>query len=329
MITTIYLVLLIFSAVFTLAYTVLWKKGVNEHLTMIFIFTPITMVGFLLYSMSETLEGAIHAENFIYLGTVFLAYAVFRLVMDVCELEVAGAFRLIYFVAALLIYLTSLTAGTNIPIFYSFIHFERVDDVAYLIRGIGFMLWGYYALIGVLLLISIVILIYTLAKPNTVSKKLIFLLLGAEIVNAVCVLTGWFVSTDFDIVAIGYVIAQAMCFILMFAINTRTVSVEKVLSEESEDGLGLIVFDKSFHFLGSNEAAQQMIPDLVDMRVDTAANKSAFILTNILPAMKQYAKNSGDSQIHYTKEDREYTGNIDDFYDGKIKGGYVVSVWKK
>ena len=329
MITTIYLVLLIFSAILTLAYTVLWKKGVNEHLTMIFIFTPITMVGFLLYSMSQTLEGAIHAENFIYLGTVFLAYAIFRLVMDVCELEVAGAFRLIYFIAALLIYLTSLTAGTNIPIFYSFIHFERVDEVAYLIRGIGFMLWGYYALVGVLLLISIVILIYTLAKPNTVSKKLIFLLLGAEVVNAVCVLTGWFINTDFDVVAIGYVIVQAVCFILMFAINTRTVSVEKTLSEESAEGVGLVIFDKSFHYLGSNETAQQMIPDFVDMRVDAAASKSAFVMMNILPALKQYAKDSGDPQIHYTKEEREYTGSIDDFYDGKIKSGYIVSIWKK
>lgn len=329
MITKMYLVLLIISALFALAYTVLWKKNQNEHLTMIFIFAPIAMVGYFFYSMAETLEGALYAENFIYLATVFLGYALFRLVMDVCELEVAGAFRLIYFVGAVLIYLSSLTVAADVPIFYSYVHFEREEDVAYLIRGIGFMLWGYYALVVVFMLISIIILIYTLAKPNTVSKKLMTLLLAAEAVNMVCALTGWFVTTDFDVVAIGYVIVQALCFVLMFAIRTRTTSLEKVFHEESSEGVGLVVFDRSFHYLGSNELAQQMIPDFVDMRVDTAAGKSPFVMTNILPALKSYSKGSGNSHINYTKEDREYTGEIEDFYDGKIKSGYVVSVWKK
>ena len=329
MITKMYLVLLIFSVIFTLVYTILWKKNQNEHLTMIFIFTPITMIGYLLYSMSVTMEGALHAENLIYLGTIFLGYAFFRLVMDVCEMEVAGAFRLIYFIAAVLIYLTSLTAGTNIPIFYSYIHFERIDDVTYLIRGIGFMLWGYYALVAVFMLISIAILVYTLANQNTVSRKLITLLLAAEAVNVVSALAGWIVSTDFDVVAIGYVIVQAVCFVLMFGVRARTISLDKVFLENASQGIGMVVFDKNFNYLGSNEIAQQMIPEFVDMRVDTAAEKSPYVMTNILPALQQYAKNSENAKLQYTKDDHEYTGEIEDFYDGKMKSGYVVSVWKK
>lgn len=329
MITIIYLLLLLVSVIFTLAYAVLWKKNQNEHLTMIFIFTPIAMVGFLLYSISESLEGALHAENFIYLASVFLGYALFRLIMDVCELEVAGAFRLIYFVAALFIYLSSLTAGTDIPIFYSFVHFERVDDVAYLIRGIGFMLWGYYALIVIFLLIGIVILIYTLANQNTISKKLISFLFVAVMVNTICSLIGWFINTDYDVVAIGYVIVQIICFVLMFAIRIRTTALEKIFTEESSEGLGIIVFDKGFHYLGSNELAQQIIPELVDMRIDTAAKKSPFVMTHFLPFLQQFAKESGNAQFHFEKEERKYIGEVEDFYDGKMKTGYVVSVWKK
>ena len=329
MITKLYLLLLVFSVLFTIFYAIVWKKNQNEHLTMIFIFTPIAMIGYLFYSMSETLEGALYAENFIYLATVFLGYALFRLVMDVCELEVSGAFRLIYFIGAVLIYLSSLTTATDIPIFYGFVHFEREEDVVYLIRGVGFMLWGYYALIAVFLLISIVILVYTLSKRNTVSKKLISILLIAEIVNTVCALIGWIINMDFDVVAFGFVIVQAICLVLMFALRTRTTSLETVFQEESSDGVGVIIFDKGFHYLGSNELAQQMIPDFVDMRIDTSAGKSSFLMVNILPFLKQYAKGSANSQIHYIKEEREYLGEIDDFYDGKIKSGYVVSIWKK
>lgn len=329
MITTMYLILLIISAIFTLAYAIFWEKGQNEHLTMIFILTPITLVGYLLYSMSETMEGALHAETFIYLGTIFLGYALFRLVMDICELEVAGAFRLIYFIAALLIFGAALTVGTNIPVFYSYVHFERVEDAAYLIRGIGFMLWGFYALVGIFLLIGIIILIYTLANQNTISKKLITILFAIEIINTVCALTGWFVNTDFDLVAIGYVIAQALCFTLMFAIRTRTTFLDKLFTEEASDGVGLVVFDKSFHYLGSNEQAQQMIPAFVDMRVDTAANKNAFVMNNMLPALREYAKNPDMGAFVYKKDDVEYRGEIEDFYGNKIKSGYVVSVWKK
>ena len=329
MITKMYLVLLIFSVLFTLVYTILWKKNQNEHLTMIFIFTPIAMVGYLLFSMSKTMEGALYAENMIYLATIFLGYAFFRLVMDVCELEVASAFRLIYFIGALLIYLSSLTVNTNIPIFYSYVHYERADDVSYLIRGIGFMLWGYYALVAIFLLISIVILIYTLANQNVVSRKLISVLLAAAAMNTVCALAGWLVDADFDVVAIGYVIVQALCFVMMFAIRTRTTSIEKVFREESLKEVGLVVFDKSFHYLGSNEMAQQMIPEFVDMRVDTSAGKSPFVMANILPALQQYSQNSENGRIHYTKEGCEYIGEIEDFNEGRIKSGYVVSVWKK
>ena len=215
MVTAYYLILLGISGLLSVLYYVLMKKHYSVYMTLLFTIIPISNIGFLLFSLSQSKEAALVSEKFFYLGGCFVGYLMMACIMEWCKMEVNKLFKLVYFAFSMAMFGIALASGYVRDLFYAETYFERVDDVVYLKRVFGTMLWAYLAMNGIYILMNLIILVYSLIKQKKASRIIIILMLVYQFIYAFDFF-GWkFISSTFEILPIGYIILQ----ILMFFIN--------------------------------------------------------------------------------------------------------------
>ena len=322
-----YLVMMILSVLFSFAYALLWKKERSTSLTILFAIFPLANIGYLIFSLSQTLEEALSAERFIYLGGCFVGYFMMTLILDYCKVEIPKAFRMIYFTLSGALYIGAALNG-YINVFYLYVYFHREDDVVWLTRGTGFMFYGFFALNFVYMLMNFTILIYSLVKQKEVSRLIVFLFLAAELVLGGSFIAEQFLFGDIQFSPAAFVIAQIL-FLLYLLIGKRY---DVSLAEDDTFGpvseTGVMIFDKSFHYLGSNEKAKDIIPELMEVKVDTSAARDGFLREYPYEWLNDY-KNTSRGSATYTKGHMIYNVDVELMDEGPLKNIYRISLWEQ
>ena len=100
------------SLVLSLAYAYMWHKHFDVHFTLIFIFIPLSNLGYVLLSRAHSLESALYANRMIYLGGCYLIVFIMFSIFNMCNINIPKSVRLLMFLLSSLIYLSVLTTGT-------------------------------------------------------------------------------------------------------------------------------------------------------------------------------------------------------------------------
>ncbi len=322
-----YLVMMILSVLLSFGYAILWKKERSTPLTILFAIFPLSNIGYLIYSLSENLEEALGAERFIYLGGCFVGYFMMALILEYCKVEIPKAFRMIYFTLSGILYLGAAFNG-YLNVFYLYVYFHREDDLVYLTRGTGFMFYGFFALNFVYMLMNFTILIYSLVKQKEVSRLIVFLFLAAELALGGAFVVEQFFFEDIHFCAAAYVFAQILLLVYLLIGKRYDVS----LAEDDTFGpvseTGVMIFDKSFHYLGSNEKAKDIIPELMEIKVDTSAMHDGFLKEYPGEWLKEY-KNTSRGSATYSKGHMTYNVDVELMDEGPLKNIYRISLWEQ
>ena len=326
MITAYYLILLGLSGILSILYYILMKKHYSVYMTLLFTIIPISNIGFLLFSLSQSKEAALMSEKFSYLGGCFVGYLMMVLIMEWCKLEVNKLFKLIYFTFSMVMYCLALTSGYVRDTFYAETYFERVDDVVYLSRIFGTMLWAYLAMNGIYILMNLIILIYSLIKQKKAPRIIIILMLVYQFIYGFDFFAWRFISYKFEILPIAYIILQILLFIILLRLELyKLVPVPGEGFEDSKN-TALISFDMGFRYLGCNEDAELMFPELEDIAVDSSVKSSPFLKANIAGWLQKYKSNS-EGTFTWERHNRVYAVDVDNLYENEKIKGYRVTIW--
>ena len=326
MVTAYYLILLGISGLLSVLYYVLMKKHYSVYMTLLFTIIPISNIGFLLFSLSQSKEAALVSEKFFYLGGCFVGYLMMACIMEWCKMEVNKLFKLVYFAFSMAMFGIALASGYVRDLFYAETYFERVDDVVYLKRVFGTMLWAYLAMNGIYILMNLIILVYSLIKQKKASRIIIILMLVYQFIYAFDFF-GWkFISSTFEILPIGYIILQILMFVILIRLELyKLVPIPGEGFEESKN-TGLISFDSGFRYLGSNEDAEIMFSELEDVAVDSSVNSNPFLKANIAGWLKKYKENS-EGSFTWERHNKIYAVDVDNLYENERIKGYRVTIW--
>ena len=322
---------LILSLLLAGVYVYIWHKHFDVNFTMIFTLVPVASLGYYLSSVAVTLDGAIRAQQIIYIGGSFLQLFVLMSIFNLCKINVPKWVRAALFAVCAALYASVLTIGKK-DFFYKNVSLDIKDGRAVIVREYGFMHTVFFIVVAAFFLVGIITLLYSWFNKKDVPRQILLLLV---IPDVICVL-GYTVlrniyGTDIEFVSVGYCMAQVMYLLIAYRVNLYDVGDTVIDSMVQEEEIGYISFDFKNRYLGSNAVARKIVPELNDVAVDEAFGykPSERKIRHFLEAFKQDpSSNTGILTVHDEDNhdnDRYYAVNVNYLYDGSRKRGYIIT----
>ena len=322
---------LILSLLLAGVYVYIWHKHFDVNFTMIFTLVPVACLGYYLSSVAVTLDGAIRAQQIIYIGGSFLQLFVLMSIFNLCKINVPKWVRAALFAVCAALYASVLTIGKK-DFFYKNVSLDIKVGRAVIVREYGFMHTVFFIVVAALFLVGIITLLYSWFNKKDVPRQILLLLV---IPDVICVL-GYTVlrniyGTDIEFVPVGYCMAQVMYLLIAYRVNLYDVGDTVIDSMVQEEEIGYISFDFKNRYLGSNAVARKIVPEHNDVAVDEAFGykPSERKIRHFLEAFKQDpSNNTGILTVHDEDNhdnDRYYAVNVNYLYDGSRKRGYIIT----
>ncbi|MBR1797866.1 MAG: HD domain-containing protein [Clostridiales bacterium] len=330
-----YIIVLIVSLLLSAAYVYIWHKHFDVNLTIIFTLVPVACLGYALISLSKTLEGALTSTKIVYIGGSFLQLFIALSIFNLCKIDLHKWVRTLMFAVSTLVYIFVLTIGYK-PYFYKSVTMDIVNGTPVLIKEYGVLHTVYYVILCLFFLAGIVTIIYSWFRKKDVPRRILLLLVIPNVICLISYFIGKKIVSNMDLLVIGYLIAQVTYLLIAYRMNLYDVGNTAIDSMVHEKGIGYISFDFKYRYLGSNEVARRLVPELNDIAVDEtfgykpAERKIRHFLEDFKsdPDSKSnaYTLTVHDHDVHGSHDDdRYYNVTVSYLYDGNRKRGYLVT----
>ena len=315
----------ILSVLLTGLYMFIWHRHFDVHITLVFVLVPIVNLGFWLLSRSKGLEDALMAHKITYLGGCFLQLMVLLSVFSLCGLPMNRWVKIGLMTLSTVVFFISLTQGEQSD-FYTSVSFVRKDDLSILQRQYGYLHHIFVAIVILYFAASIIAIIYTFCRKNQVSRIILILLFLPEIISMICYFGGRILVPDLDLMPAAYLLAQVMYLLIVHRIGLYDITDTAVDSLMRSGKTGFIHFDFGYRYLGSNETAKELFPELKQMTVDFSLNKNTVMAGLLLPWIRSFEKDKEDHRHNHEIGDKIYLFDLSWLYNGKKKKGYEMVI---
>ncbi|MBR6477976.1 MAG: HD domain-containing protein [Lachnospiraceae bacterium] len=325
---SVFFIALLFSAI----YIYMWHKHFDVNITMVFVLVPISCLGYLLQSMSDDIGEATVSLKIIYLGGCFLQMFILFGILNLCRIEISKWIRILMFLTCCIMYGSVLTIG-HLDLFYKKYSMEIVNNAPLFSKEYGAMHNFFYVMIIVFFVLGLVAIVYSWIWMRQVPRTIIYLLAVPDLICVVGYFGGRRVyNGQIDLVPLAYVLAEFIYLLIVYRLNLYNISDTVIDSMVRERSIGYISFDFQCRYLGSNEVARTLIPELSNMAVDDVMGYKPSE-RKVRHFLDGFQKNPENNLFAYTvhdpegdqEKDRIYNVNVNYLYDGVRRRGYLVT----
>lgn len=231
----IYGVTSLFSLALFAGYFVLIKKK-SFWFYVLFGSVFIVNIGYLLLSLSQTLETALIANRIAYFGSAFLPLSMIMIILKVCDLPYKKWVPCLLGVISAVVFLVAASPG-YLDIYYKSVTLENVCGVSVLNKEYGswHCLYLFYLISYFIIMLSIII--HAIDKKKLESVAHVTMLMVAVFVNICVWLLEQLVKIDFEFLSVSYIITELflICAYLMMQHQDGLISdLQKKLSTVPE-----------------------------------------------------------------------------------------------
>ena len=314
--------MLALSLALTLIYVFLWHKHFDVHITLTFVLVLIVNLGYVLLSQAQSLETALTANKVIYVGGCFLIMNITFVVFSLCDIRLNRFLRILMMLASSAVYFSAASVGKT-DWFYRSVSFDAAAG-ALTGKEYGPMHAVFQGMIGFYLLLSVAAMVYSYVKKNQVSRKMIYLMFFPVAVCIVCYFGRRLIPSMVELLPAAYNVALITYLVIVYRLCLYNITDTAVDSLIKTGDTGFISFDFKYHYLGSNQTAKAIIPELNSLTVDRSINRSALMKRTALPWLQAFREDESLNQEHYEKDDKSYLVKIAYLYDGSRKRGFQL-----
>ncbi len=325
MITTYYDVVLALSLGMTLAYAFMWHKHLDVHITLIFVLVPLTNLGFAMQARAQTLDAALAGVRLSYLGGCYLLPSILFAMSSLCQIRLNRWLRLGVLLLSSALYLSALTIGMS-PMFYKSVEFVREGGAVTLAKVYGPMHTVFRVILYIYFLLSLGVIAYTFFKKNQVSRKLLLKMFLPVVVAMASFFGGRKLFPKVELVPVGYAFALLMYLSIAYSICMYDISDAAVDSLVQTGDTGLVSFDFGFHYLGSNDTAKAIFPELNNLTVDHSINRSLLMREKARPWLEAFRDDENADTARFDRNGCNYLIKLTYLYDGSRKRGYQLFI---
>lgn len=243
------------------------KRISNSDFLFLLVCTLISCIGNVWIVSSRTIEEAYLSQRVSYIGTVFLMYFTFVLIVTTCKIQLPKVLRIILGLSSIFSICATLTIGKN-GLFYKEARLVTENGYSRLVKVYGPLHHVYTAIVFFYMIGSLVIAIYSLLKPALVSRARAFTFALCETVCVLIYLLERGFKTKVEILSFAFVIAVTIygaSIKKMYLYDANRVANDY---RESSKDYAVILFDEKKRYVGSNATALDLFPNIVNYYVE-------------------------------------------------------------
>lgn len=311
------------SLILVTAYTYIFHKRFDANLTIMAVLVPIINLGFALLGNSKVIEEALIALRITYFGGCFLLVSVIFLISNICGVKKKRWVRAIIIATSIFVYSLTLTIG------YADIFYVGMPDLAfykgaaYITNKVyGFAHTIFYILVGVCYLYIIGIIVYSFFKKRQVPRKILILIVLAITIAMLGFFGGRLVSRTIEILPITYNLGFIVYLIIASRLRLYDASESATEAIVQKGDTGFISFDSNMRYLGSNQTAKRIFPELNDLTVDHFIEEDEWANELFTPLIDRFAMREEDNKFYVEKNDRSYLLVVNRLSVGLFYKGY-------
>lgn len=322
--TTYYAVMLALALVNLIVFLLFFhEKKLSYYILAILAIMTISNAGNLIMAMADTLGEAYLAKKIYYVGGCFIPPIILMVIFKMCNINLHKWIENILIMYSFLVFGMVLTIGYS-DIYYVSAELTKDGDATAILPEYGFAHSFFYVLLYGYLLIGVAVLIYSLWKKNTVSRKNLWALIGLEVMTIVIFLLGRAVAPDLEVTPLTYIIDG---WILLYLNRRATVySLEDNITSSigKQDLYGYIMFDNRRNYLGCNKLASDILPELSQCKIDRPMIKHSAL--DFLQVELDELDETGDVVFNLDKDDKHYEGHINRIWYSDKEVGYLFEI---
>ena len=317
-----YGILFLLSVLLTGIYAIIWRKRFSVFLTLNYALIPIVNFGYYIVGVSQTIPEAIIGIKLCYLGIfphVFIMYTIFNL----CNLNIKKWIRLILFAISTFFFISALTIGSS-TFFYKEITGELVGNHLVLHKKYNVVHALYYIQIFIYMTITISATVYAFCKKNDVSRHNLRYMLACEAVPVISFFAGRLFNINVDLMPLSYVLSEMVLLMISRRIILYDITETAIETISSNGKTGFASFDEKFHYLGSNQIAKEIYPELAKLKVDNSIPADSELNSEIIENIRRYIEDPLKNHFIKNFEKQVYKIDIDTLFDGHVNRGYIL-----
>ncbi|MBR5340966.1 MAG: HD domain-containing protein [Erysipelotrichaceae bacterium] len=324
MVETYYLVIFIISLLLALAYMFIWHRHFDTHITIIFVMVPIVNLSYYLLSRAQSAEAALAIDKFTFVGGCYLLPFITLAIFSLCEIKLNKFFRSLIILINTVIFSSALTIGKT-ELFYKSVTIERINDVVVFHKVYGPMHKAFTIMNIVYFTLDLIAIGYTYFWKKQVSRKTILLLFLPVLVSMFSFYGTRILHWNIEYISLAYVFALANYLIIAHNICLYNVDDIAIDSLVETGDTGFISFDFKFRYLGSNETARKIFPELNELVVDRSVEKNEFVNNTMLNWVKGII-GKDDYKTHFERDGKSYLIDVNYLFDGMHTRGYQLLI---
>ncbi len=316
-ITTIFAIVNLFALIATVD-----NKKINYYFILLMLIMAISNAGYLAVGLSQTVQEAVVATKVAYIGGCFTSPLMILLICSICKYDFGKWFRIGIYAYAFIVYFIILTIGYN-DLYYTEYHLEKLWDSTILSNEYGIGHSMFYLILYGAIVVQMAMLIHSIIKKRSVSRKNLYLLFGLEAMNVSLFFIGRLINADFEVMPALYVFNGWFFLIIYHRIRLYNIeeSVAEILQKKHTNGY--IMFDDKLNYVGCNKMAEKVFPQLSACYIDYPLKD----IPELEEALKALPKDNKEYITTFTVGERHFECHFNRrFYNNKVYG-YMLELF--
>ncbi len=316
-----YDVLLVISVVLFIISMFLRNRHYDIHLTLIFTIIPIVNLSHAMVAHAETLDEALAAQKFTYIGGCYLMLFLLFSVCSLCGISLNRWIRAGMLTVSTVVFAFALTIGSG-EYFYKHVEFANLNGLGEFVKEYGPLHTVFLLLVSSYLLMSIAVIVYAYFRKNQISRKILALLFIPMVAAFIGYFVGRGLHLKLELLPLVYTLAAADYLLIARQVHLHDVTTIAMDSLLQTGDAGLVAFDRRLRYLGSNETAKAVFPVLNTLTVDTSIGRSPEMQETALPWLLAFQSDESKNTVLYKKGEETYRVLVTYLFAGNRKNGY-------
>ena len=191
----------------------LWEKKKVMHLTLLFTSVAVANIGYFLQSVSHTLNGALWANRFSYLGSAYLILLMLLIIMDVSQIRRKPWMKRTLIAVSTAAFLLAASGGWN-SLYYKAVDIVEINGMTRLVKEYG-PLHTLYPVYLLSYFSMMVVIIYHAEKSKKLdSPKYAVFLISVVLLNIAVWAVEQVIDVDFEFLSVSYIVTEVMLLLI-------------------------------------------------------------------------------------------------------------------
>lgn len=226
----------------------------------------IANIGYFSFSISHDISAAILSAKIEYVGACYLPILFFLTVCEMCHFNIKSLAKGILIAIQSVLYCLVCTIG-YMDIYYKSVDFKMIDGVATLLREYGAAHIMYPITLGTYIFGALIIALYTMLFRKNVDRDSVVSLLVISIITSGSYVVRVVFNIEVDYTPVIYILMMTGAVISIYRTDIYDVTDNENVIKEQLSDVGFLTFESGMKYMGGNECALNLFPDLRGMPV--------------------------------------------------------------